>query len=106
MVEHHVHRVQLLGSLADLLHLAGTGVQARVRSASPAFQNRVTTHAGALDQAQDFPDAFLVVVVTEVEPTNANRMGISACGAAIYRRPTTTYAPLRQLSRCVRRWEA
>jgi hypothetical protein len=83
VVEHHVHRVQLLGGAQDLLHLAAAGVKPRIGLAAPAFHHAKAQHAGALHQAYDLLGAFLVVVVAEIEGNDDRRLGIGGRGGAL-----------------------
>jgi hypothetical protein len=93
VVEDHERRVQLLHGARDLLHLAGAGVELRVRPAAPAAHHAVAHDARALDQAHDFRDALFVLGVAEVQAHEDRRAGIGG-GLLLLRQPTRRPSPL------------
>ena len=99
VAEDDVRGVDLGCGAGNLLDLAGAGVELRIGAAAPAADHAVANDAGTFNQTNHLGDAFLVIVVTEVEAHDDRRPGIGGANGGGYDllagQPTRRPSPLR-----------
>ena len=100
--------LQRLGGAQDLPDLAAAGVELRIGPLPPALQDPESHDSGALHQADDFRDAFLMGVVAEVQAHDDRRLrveggGMAICGGAVQRNLRDAYSASFSVPRLIGR---